>query len=282
MNTSRSKSKFILALETLAATACLHVFIFGGVLGVFICLYLLKTSFWWITPLYIFWIYLDRTTCVTGGRSIRWVRNWAWFYYMKQYYPSTLLCVPGFTLNPQKNYLFACFPHGILPAGPFTNIVTGSSDFYKLFPNFSVNQAVLHFNFFLPFVREFDLSIGCVSCSARSINFILSQNGGQVLLLWPGGAVEAFGSQPGRYKFVVKKRKGFVKMALKNGVPLVPVITFGETDMYEQIENFYLRKVQEVFRRYTGVAPVLIKGTGIFQDYFGVIPRRNPLVTVGT
>lgn len=52
-----------------------------------------------------------------------------------------------------------------------------------------------------------------------------------------GGAQEALNSSPGVYKLVLRKRKGFIKIALKTGASLVPVFSFGEVDIYEQKPN---------------------------------------------
>jgi 2-acylglycerol O-acyltransferase 2 len=87
--------------------------------------------------------------------------------------------------------------------------------------------------------------------------------------------IEASNSQPGKYKFVVKNRKGFVKVALRNGLPpLVPAVSFGETDLFDQL-------VQEFIRKSLGVASVIIYGRGFFQCSFGIIPRKQPITTVG-
>jgi 2-acylglycerol O-acyltransferase 2 len=87
--------------------------------------------------------------------------------------------------------------------------------------------------------------------------------------------IEASNSQPGKYKFVVKNRKGFVKVALRNGSPsLVPIVSFAETDLFDQL-------VQEFTRKSLWVASVIINGRGFFQCSFGIIPRKQPVTTVG-
>ncbi|KAJ3628196.1 hypothetical protein MTP99_015519 [Tenebrio molitor] len=107
----------------------------------------------------------------------------------------------------------------------------------KKYPEFTVKTAILHLFFVLPFMRELALGLGMISCSAKSLNYELSRpEGGHIVILMPGGATEACSSQPGKYKFVVKSRNGFVEVALRNGSPLVPVISFGETDLFEQLE----------------------------------------------
>lgn len=66
--------------------------------------------------------------------------------------------------------------------------------------------------------------------------------------------------------------------------PIVPVFTFGETDLYDQVPNppgSWLLWLQERIRRVIGVAPCIPIGRGFFQYSFGLIPRRHVLTTVG-
>jgi hypothetical protein len=66
---------------------------------------------------------------------------------------------------------------------------------------------------------------------------------------------------------------------------LVPVFSFGETDVYTQIDNpegSWLRWVQEKIRKRIGLAPPLFHGRGIFQYSFGILPFRKPISVVGT
>ena len=55
--------------------------------------------------------------------------------------------------------------------------------------------------------------------SVKSIDYILSgKNGtGNAAVLLPGGAIEALEARPGSLTINIKKRKGFVKSALRNG-----------------------------------------------------------------
>lgn len=65
---------------------------------------------------------------------------------------------------------------------------------------------------------NFFLFLGGVSASAESINYILgSKEKGKAAVLMVGGAAESLYCKPGTYRIVLKKRKGFVKLALKNG-----------------------------------------------------------------
>lgn len=136
----------------------------------------------------------------------------------------------------------------------------------------------------MPFFRELALSLGAIMSSEKSLNCVLSKpEGGNVAVLMVGGAAEAFNCRPGSYKLVINRRKGFARVALKNGSPLVPVISFGETDVFSQIENpegSSVRKFQEWLKQYIGIAPAFPIGRGFFQYSYGIIPHRKPVTTL--
>uniref|UniRef100_A0A915D392 diacylglycerol O-acyltransferase n=1 Tax=Ditylenchus dipsaci TaxID=166011 RepID=A0A915D392_9BILA len=78
-------------------------------------------------------------------------------------------------------------------------------------------------------------------------------------------------------------RKGFVRLAIKNGASLVPVYHFGETAVYRQISNekgSRLRKFQSAFKKRLGFTPPIFMGRGLFNYSFGVLPFRSPIHTV--
>jgi len=98
-----------------------------------------------------------------------------------------------------------------------------------------------------------------------------------------GGAKESLDAHPGKYMLTLKDRKGFVKLALKHGASLVPVFSFGENDVFSQVSNARgtpLRAFQEKLQQKLGFAIPLIKGRGIFQYTFGLMPHRRAIRTV--
>lgn len=268
-------------LETLAAASWFLIVAFGGFIAILLSIYLLFTRFWWLMLLYYLFIYLDRETSERGGRPRLWVQKLGWFRHLQNYFPSKFDSAPEFTLDPKRNYLFACYPHGVIPMGPFCALACHGSGFNRRFPEFEVYSATLHQHFYAPFTRELGLSLGGISCSKKSLSYVLNRpEGGKVVMLLPGGAFEAYNGKPGTYKIVLKKRKGFVKLALTCGSPIVPTITFGETDLFDQVEGPTLRKVQEFIRKLLGLAPVVFMGRGFFQYSFGLIPRRRQITTI--
>lgn len=146
-----------------------------------------------------------------------------------------------------------------------------------------------------PIFRELALSWGLSDSSPENINTLLSQSNdpydvgntdgftSNAAIVMFGGAREAFLSAPNTYKVFLNARKGFVRMAIQNGAALVPAIAFGETSTYDTTQNengSLVRKIQEIIKKYTTLAPVLFNGRGFFQQNFGLIPRRHPVTLV--
>ncbi len=86
--------------------------------------------------------------------------------------------------------------------------------------------------------------------------------------------------QPHTFHLILKKRKGFIRAALKTGTALVPIISFGENDVYSTVKfkkNSLMRKIQTFLKKWTGVGFPVAYGRGIFNYTFGLLPRRIPI-----
>jgi 2-acylglycerol O-acyltransferase 2 len=69
------------------------------------------------------------------------------------------------------------------------------------------------------------------SVSKPSCASILSKGAGSSITIVVGGAAESLAAHPGTADLTLKKRMGFIKMALTHGADLVPVFSFGENDV---------------------------------------------------
>lgn len=67
------------------------------------------------------------------------------------------------------------------------------------------------------------LGLGFCSVSKKSINNILRNGPGCSVMIVPGGAAESLYAFPNKYDLVIKRRLGFIKLAMQNGASLVPV-----------------------------------------------------------
>ena len=278
-------------LETLSAAVWIVLLGFGDFIGYILTAYLLfcTETLRYFVLLYFVWMYYDWDTCNRGGRSerwTRWLRNCTWLRYFCNYFPLNLEKTTD--LDPSKSYLFCSFPHGILSTGAFGSFGSDLLGCRKLFPGLDFRVVVLDQHFRIPLFREYAYFNGTVSSSAESLNYVLSTKPeepftGRATVLIVGGASESLECKPGTYRILVKRRKGFIKIALKHGTPLVPVFSFGETDIYDQLygsEGSFLKSAQHYIRKTIGIAPIILMGRGFFQYSFGIIPRRKPITVV--
>ncbi|XP_023411594.2 LOW QUALITY PROTEIN: 2-acylglycerol O-acyltransferase 1 [Loxodonta africana] len=102
--------------------------------------------------------------------------------------------------------------------------------------------------------------------------------GGQVAVLAVGGPLEALEAKPGEPILRIRNQKGFIKLALEHGASLVPVFSFGENELFQQIPNprgSWLRAAQEALQSLLRVALPL------FYGRWGLLlPFRTPVHTV--
>ncbi|NXS90562.1 MOGT2 acyltransferase, partial [Jacana jacana] len=240
------------------------------------------TRFWLVSALYAAWWFIDREKPRKGGRKINALRKSTIWRYMRDYFPVTL--VKTAELDPRQNYLMGFHPHGVLAAGAFINFCTEASGFSTLFPGITPHLMMLSLWFRIPFFRDYLMSGGLVSSDKESASYVLQKReGGNALTIIVGGAQEALDARPGSYTLLLKNRKGFVRLAIEHGTPLVPIFSFGENDLFEQVKNpkgSWLRQLQHRLQQIMGISLPLFHARGIFQYSFGLIPYRRPIFTV--
>lgn len=227
--------------------------------------------------LYIGWIMLvDYDVCEKGGRRIDNFLGPLWVY-TKDYFPVRLVTVGNTKLDPKRNYLFCCFPHGYVSVGVILTFIANALGFHKISIHHKPTVAMLKTTFLVPFQRELFLWLGCVSVSAKSLNYLLGKlEGGNVVVIVPGGAEEVFFCKKCQYKVVLKKRKGFIKLALKNGSPLVPVISFGENETFDFLESNFINMVVKYLKKVTGIAFVIPQGR-----WYTLLPKKVKITVAG-
>ncbi|CAG2174590.1 unnamed protein product, partial [Oppiella nova] len=228
-----------------------------------------------ITLLYLIYFYIDRDTPNRGGRSWKWYRQLGIYRHFAGYFPLKL--VKTHDLDPDKNYIFACHPHGIISLSHIYHFTNNSPSFQQLFNGFTVRICGIMWSFWFPLCRDSLMAIGLISANKSSIEWCLSGKegtGGQVVAVIVGGGREAHYAMPYTMRLYLKHRKGFVKIALKHGASLVPVLAFGENELWEQKvfakDSWFGKCQQYALAKCYATIPILKH----------ILPRHIPVTTV--
>lgn len=231
----------------------------------------------WIPLLYIIWIYFDRNTASTGGRKIRLARRLQIWKHIRDYFPINLIKTTD--LPGRTNYIFCVHPHGLSAFGTLINFGTEANEFGKLYVGLDPYVLDSSLLFYVPFTRETLLSLGgCAITEGSVLKLLENPTDGKVAIINSGGVIEMLRAKPSTYDLVVNY--DMVEYAVKSGAPLVPVISFGENDIYDELKHRYLDKIAEFVHKYVGYKPLFLIGRGFFQYTFGILPHRRPINTV--
>lgn len=133
--------------------------------------------------------------------------------------------------------------------------------------------------------------MGVASVSRESCENLLTKGGsdgegmGRAITIVIGGARESLDALPHSLRLVLRRRKGFVKLAVRTGADLVPVLAFGENDLYEQVRSDHhpiIHKLQMLVKQTMGFTIPLFHARGVFNYDVGLMPYRRPLnIVVG-
>jgi len=245
-------------------------------------IYLLFTPFSWLSFLYLAFYMLDWNTPMTGGRGlgiVNSVKSLGIWNHFRDYFPVTL--VKTCDLDPKMKYIICSHPHGLICFGALVAFCSDAVGFSAKFPGIYPRLTTLGANFVRPYFREAFLCFGGVSSSKRSLECILEKAECEAPVLVVGGLNELEQRCEKQIKLHIKNRKGFIKLALRNGASLVPSFSFGESSLFRQnvkiCDNLFQR-----LKELVGFSPIIFNGRGNFQKSFGALPQRNPInVVVG-
>ncbi|KAH8675902.1 diacylglycerol acyltransferase [Xylariales sp. PMI_506] len=234
---------------------------------------------------------LSSKAATDGSLSHRyeWFRRSPIWHLFAGYFPARLHKTHD--LAPTRKYIFGYHPHGIISHGAWAAFATDALGFSEKFPGINNSLLTLDSNFRIPFYRDYILGMGMGSVSKESIVNILTRGGpnnegmGRAVTIVIGGARESLEAQPGQLRLILKDRKGFVKIAIRTGADLVPVLAFGENDLYDQLrpkEHPIVHKIQMFILKVWKFTLPFLHGRGIFNYDVGMMPYRHPLnIVVG-
>ena len=90
-----------------------------------------------------------------------------------------------------------------------------------------------------PFVRKVAAAVGTVDGTPANVDTLLERD--ELVLVLPGGLREAVKPRDLRYRLLWGHRYGFVRAAIRNQAPIVPVACIGGDDLFDLVGNAFGR-----------------------------------------
>lgn len=149
--------------------------------------------------------------------------------------------VEGTVREGQKVFLF--HPHGMFGTAQFFHIGTNLTSW----PVRGVRPTAIYWGKYIPFGTELYDRFGAVGSDYSSMKNVLK--GGDSLAVTLGGIREVLHIRPGAMELSISKKKGVFRMAIESGVPLVPVLSYGENEQFQLAELWGLDWIQRFLKK---------------------------------
>ncbi len=155
---------------------------------------------------------------------IRSVLPWLGFFF-DHYHQST---INGFEhLPPGRALVVGNHNGGIMAPDMFAFMVA----FWRRFGVDAPSYGLAHdFVFRVPIVGSTLSRLGAVPARPAYAQTLLEGNA--PVLVYPGGDLDAFKAHSRRHEIVFGERLGFIRLALRTGAPIVPVVSLGAHDAF--------------------------------------------------
>jgi 2-acylglycerol O-acyltransferase 2 len=139
------------------------------------------------------------------------------------------------TSEIKEQCIVGLHPHGIIPLGTIVNVASEASDFSKLYPALSQSRVVIAASscFLVPGFRDLLVTSGVLDCSRFNAEKWLRK--GFSVFVVPGGAREGLYSNPDIDWLDLRRKLGFIRLAITHNVAVVPAYTFNEVDYCTQL-----------------------------------------------
>ena len=167
--------------------------------------------------------------------------------------PVRKLVLPQPPFDPTRQHMVVWHPHGPYTTMAFMKcaIYTTTATPLEWYPG------IAPFLFKLPLFREALLLLNARSCDYRTMDSLAAA--GLTIGLQPGGIPEQLEADHAQDTAIFPARLGFIRMAMRYGMPLLPVYIFGENQAYTTCGKWG-RTIAHMTYRLTGAPLVPILG----------------------
>jgi len=130
--------------------------------------------------------------------------------------------------NSETKGLYVWHPHGLFASAPFIHCAMNKGTGSKKMPIVTLSMM-----FKIPFIRDLLRMHGFINSNYSTIKNYLNSDTSVSLVV--GGVEEMFYTEKKKLNLILKNRKGYLKLALETKKPLIPIITYGENELYETV-----------------------------------------------
>jgi 1-acyl-sn-glycerol-3-phosphate acyltransferase len=188
-----------------------------------------------------------------------WMPVWEWLY---RYY--FRVQTEGWHHIPPEGKMLIVGSHNGGSASPDTSMFM--YDWFRRFGYDRLAYGLMHpLAWKVPVFAQLAAQVGAVLAHPKMA--IAAFRRGASVLVYPGGAEDMFRPHTMRDQIYFAGRKGFIKLALQEEVPIVPIISYGAHDTLIVLGDFY-QQLQQLHQ--WGVPQLLHPDITVFPIYLGL------------
>lgn len=162
---------------------------------------------------------------------------------------------------PQLPAIFLCHPHGLIGYSWMLHFCYGISKWPEEKPKpFVAIHSIL---FRIPLVRDVLEQFRCIEAKEEIVQKYLQE--GKSVALVTGGIEEMRYNGEETVKLVLKKRRGYARIAKACGVPIVPMFTVGENELFPNETFWVWKQIATLIHKWTKIYIPLPSWTSMKQ-----------------